>query len=191
VALLNKTSRRLLLSRTPIERTVKLVVREGLYTIPRGPMEYADNLIIQSLSAFKSRGSLLEALVRELPAHLASFRVTLMSNELPSEFVAEAVSRELRFKELILCNVKCEHSDRVDSLLKSARTLRIFRSHFRQIFPRAMTNSTENNIEILQMEDVDFRVNNSVFNAERLRAIALKGAVLRPTQLCDIASHNI
>ena len=114
-----------------------------------------------------------------------------MSNELPAEFVAEAANREVRFNELILCNVKCEHSDRVDSLLKSARTLRIFRSHFRQIFPKAMTNSTENHIEILQMEDVDFRVNNSVFSAEHLRALALKGAVLRPTQLGDISSHTI
>jgi len=128
VALLDKSSRRSLLEKSSTtfkERTVKLVVKEGL-PIPKGPLLFANNLIIQSLSPFRGRGNLLQSIVRELPDRLTHFKITLISNELPAELVSEAVSREVMFNEVILCNVKCEHSDRVDSFLKSTKTLRIF-----------------------------------------------------------------
>lgn len=62
----------------------------------------------------------------------------------------------MKFSEILLFNVSAEYTDRVDSLLKSARTLRIFQSHFRQIFPREMTNEVTNEIEVLQLDEVEF-----------------------------------
>lgn len=109
------------------------------------------------------------------------FKVKLISNELPLELVNLTVKRELKFSDMILYNVKAEHSDRVDSFLKSTRALRVYRSHFRQIFPKPMTNDTENSIEVLQLEDVDFRVQNSVLINDNLKALSLTQTLLKPS----------
>ena len=80
-----------------------------------------------------------------MPSRFNDFRVKLMTNELPSELVNQVVKREMKFSDLILYNVvNTEYTDKVDSMLKSTRALRMYKSNFRQIFPRPMTNDTPN-----------------------------------------------
>lgn len=129
---------------------------------------------------FKGRAKLLETIFEAMPARLARECVKLYSNELPSELVTVAVRREMKFSELLLCNLSCEYSDKMDSLFKQTRSLRIFKSSFRQIFPRPMTNETRNEIEVLQLEDVDFKVQNTLFKAcDRLQALSLCRTALK------------
>jgi hypothetical protein len=87
--------------------------------------------------------------------------------------VNQAVKRDMKFSELVLYNVTTEYTDRLDSLMKGARSVRLCKSTFRQIFPKEMTNEAENEIELLQMEEVDFRVKNTIFRGDRLKALSL------------------
>ena len=61
----------------------------------------------------------------------------------------------------------------MDSFLKSTKTLRLYRSNFRQIFPKEMTNQTRNIIETIYLEDVSFLVKNTLFKNDNIKSIAL------------------
>ncbi len=61
----------------------------------------------------------------------------------------------------------------MDSFLKSTKTLRLYRSNFRQIFPKEMTNETRNIIETIYLEDVSFLVKNTLFKNDNIKSIAL------------------
>ena len=85
-----------------------------------------------------------------MPSRFNDFKVKLYSNELPPvEMINQAVKREMKFSELLLFNVNAEYTDKVDALLKSTRSLRVFNSYFRQLFPREITNDVSNEIELL------------------------------------------
>ena len=66
---------------------------------------------------------------------------------MPTDLVSLIVKREIKFSDLYIYNLTTEYTDKIDSLLKSARNLKVFRSSFRQIFPKAMLNDTTNEIE--------------------------------------------
>lgn len=157
------------------ERTVKLVLREETAaSVPRYIIDFSDRLIIQSTAHFRGRAKALEVLFKELPSRLSEYRVRLViANELPPEVTSQVVKREMKFSEIVLFGVTTEYTDRLDSLLKSTRVLRLGKCHFRQIFPKEMTNETSNEVEVLQMEEVDFRVSNSLFIGDRIRSILL------------------
>lgn len=85
-----------------------------------------------------------------MPSRLNDFRIRLfIANELPNELVNIAVKREMKFSEIVLFNITAEYTDRIDSMMKSSKALRLCKSHFRQIFPKEMTNDTINEIELL------------------------------------------
>ena len=189
IAVLNKQSRKQLIhqndsrSSTKLlfkERTVKIVVKQSLSSsCPTYILNFADMLIIQSVVPFKGRTAAIQSIFREMPSRLNECRVKLFSNELSTELINQVVKQEIKLSVLLLCDVTAEYTDRLDSMLKSTRNLRIYRSTFRQIFPKCMQNDTCNDIETLHFEDVDFRVENSVFNNDRLKVLSLCGSLLR------------
>jgi hypothetical protein len=125
-----------------------------------------------------------------MPSRFNNFKVKLYTNELPpGEMINQVIKREMKFSEILLFNVNAEYTDRVDSLLKSARRLRLYNSFFRQIFPRDMTNEVVNEIEVLQLEGVDFQAKNTLFRSDRLKALSLKKSQFKPKQLQDIVSN--
>ncbi|TNV81421.1 hypothetical protein FGO68_gene7059 [Halteria grandinella] len=203
VALLSRQTRRQVInseghavtSRLFTERQVKIVIHseeQARRPYPRGVVDFADKLIIQSVSPFKCRGQVLEALFREMPSRFNNFKVKLYSNELPpAEMINQAVKREMKFSEIFLFNVNAEYTDKVDSLLKSTRNLRIFRSYFRQIFPRDMTNDVPNEIELLQLDEVDFQAKTTIFRCDRLKALSLKKSQFKQKQLQELTSNQI
>jgi hypothetical protein len=54
-----------------------------------------------------------------------------------------------------------------------------------------MTNDISNQIEALQLEEVDFRVQTKVFKADRLKTLSLKQCLLKEDQLCEMSSNDI
>lgn len=122
----------------------------------------------------------MEALFRDLPSRFSDFGLKFLTNELPNEVVTQVVKRQLRFSDLFLFNVTAEYTDRIDSVLKSTRNLKLYKCQFRQIFPKDMVNETPNEIESLQMEEVDLRVKNTLFSCDKLKALSLSHTILRP-----------
>ncbi len=199
VAVLNKATRRQLLmvrqnKREQYERSVKIIVKgeETLaWPVPRYIFDFADRLSVQTVTPFKRRGQVLESLFREMPSRFNDFSVKLMTNELPPELVNQVVKRELKFQDILLYNVTAEYSDKMDSMLMSSRSLRMFRCCFRQIFPKPITNDTVSEIELLQLEEVDMSgvKGNQVFKADRLKALSVSKCSLKQRQLGEITSN--
>ena len=177
---------------------MKLVLKDescAAWPKPKYLFDFADRLIIQSVLPFRDRPTVLASLFTDIPDRLAcTFRLKFYfaGEHLQTDLQQLLLKREVKFTDLFLYNITTEYTDRLDSVLKQARSLRIYKSQFRQIFPKPMINETRNEIETLAFEEVDFRVKNTILlTADRLKVISLKQTQLRPQQLEEVASTQI
>jgi hypothetical protein len=177
---------------------VKLVLKDdscALWPKPSYLFDFVDRLIIQSVLPFRDRPTVLASLFTDIPDRLAcGFRLKFYfaGEHLQTDLQQLLLKREVKFTDLFLYNITTEYTDRLESVLKQARSLRIYKSQFRQIFPKPMINETRNEIESLAFEEVDFRVKNTILlTADRLKVISMKQTQLRPQQLEEVASTQI
>ena len=84
-----------------------------------------------------------------MPDRFVDFKIKLYINELSIEVINASLKREIKFSELFLYQISTEYTNNMDSFMKSTKNLIIYKSSFRQIFPKPMTNDTENCIESL------------------------------------------
>ena len=119
---------------TVSERTVKLVLKDESCTTwpkPSYLFSFADRLVIQSVLPFRDRHSVLTSLFSDIPDRLAcAFRLKFYfaGDHLQTDLQQLLLKREVKFTDLFLYNITTEYTDRLDSVLKQARSLRIYKS---------------------------------------------------------------